>query len=495
MTTDGSPGPVPPRPAAFNPEADYRDLRTETHRRRDAEIAAAQSAALAGNDGANPHHRANALISRLQAERQRAQNGSGYRPVLVDVLNPDRGHPILVVQGELLLRVSSSSPPGHGPRPGPGPRADHAAASTDDGTPPDVQAAILLGRLGYRPQIQHDADLGLLPMQRYITGDKDAAQLIHDRDQVREETGAEVDVNYVCVTGYTTKDEDYPELASVDPAYPPDGTGNEQVFRPITVAVIDTGINRENRTDGWLASIAENGQNEDPLDVLPADGKLDAGAGHGTFVSGVIQQVAPQCDLVVYRDMDTDGMGNVQDIGNAIIKAAADGASIISLSLGTTTVDDQPPTALTLALQTVQQQYPDVLVVASAGNNGSDTPVFPAAAPGVVGVAALNADLSPAPWSSFGPWVTCAAVGVGISSTFVEGDEQHDDGTSQEFGPDAWAIWSGTSFSAPQISAAVARLCQLSPDPITPATALQQLLDGRTTLNGYGYLVQLLPGS
>jgi thermitase len=84
---------------------------------------------------------------------------------------------------------------------------------------------------------------------------------------------------------------------------------------------------------------------------------------------------------------------------------------------------------------------------------------------------------------------------VGISSTFVEGDEQHDDGTSQEFGPDAWAIWSGTSFSAPQISAAVARLCQLSPDPITPATALQQLLDGRTTLNGYGYLVQLLPGS
>lgn len=490
MTTDGTPRSVPPRPAAFNPEADYRDLRTDDQRRNDANVAAAQSDALAAASGANPHHQAGGLIGRLQAERQRAQSGSGYRPVLIDVIRSEQGHPVLVVQGELLLRVPSGPQPGPGPRP---PRPDHAAARTDDGTPPDVQADQLLKHLGYRPQIQHDAGLEFLPMQRYITEDKDANQLIKDRDQVRKATGAEVDVNYVCITGYTTKDEDYPELALVDPAYPPAGTGGEPVLRAITVAIIDTGINRENRTDGWLSTIPETSQNEDFLDVLPADGKLDAGAGHGTFVSGVVQQVAPQCNIVVYRDADTDGMGNVQDIGNAIIQAAADGANIISVSLGTTTVDDQPPTALAVAVQTVQSQYPDVLIVASAGNNGSPTPVFPGAIPGVVAVAALNLDLTPAPWSSFGDWVTCSAVGVGVLSTFVEGDEEHDDGTSQQFGPNAWAIWSGTSFSAPQISGAVARLCQLG--DATPGVAFGQLLAGQPTRLNYGSLIRLLPGS
>jgi Subtilase family len=81
--------------------------------------------------------------------------------------------------------------------------------------------------------------------------------------------------------------------------------------------------------------------------------------------------------------------------------------------------------------------------------------------------------LHPADWSSFGDWVTCSAVGVGIASTFVPGVEDESNGTTQNFGPNAWAIWSGTSFSAPQIAGTVARLCQLNPDPVTPLDALR----------------------
>jgi thermitase len=477
MTTDGTPGPL------------YPDFRSEAQRRSDGRIAAAQSHALT-NSNADPR-RADDLTRRLQAVREQLQSGPGDPPVLIDVIWPDQPGqlPILVARGQLLLRDPA------GPRPGTEHDDTRTGGDPDCDPTPYDQAVNLLKELGYEPRKLHDEPRGPLPFRTFLTHGKGGAELVRNRNQVRKATGADVDLNYVCVTGYTTKDEDTPELTAVDPAFPPAEFGTEQIFRPITVAVIDTGINREDRTDGWLATIAETTQNEDPLDVLPADGILDVSAGHGTFVCGVLQQVAPQSTIVVYRKADTDGMATVQDIGNAIIQAAADGADIISLSMATPAVADEAPAALLTAVQTVQAQYPDVLIVASAGNNGTDVPMYPAAIPGVKAVAALKPDLTPADWSSFGDWVTCSAVGVGIASTFVPGVEDEANGTTQNFGPNAWAIWSGTSFSAPQIAGTVARYCQLSPDPITPLDALQQLLLGAPTEAGYGAKLLLLPGS
>jgi hypothetical protein len=484
MTTDGTPSPLDP------------DFRSEAQRRRDGRIAAAQSQALT-NGNADPG-RGDETIRRLQAVRERLQSGPGVPPDQIEVIWPDepgQRPPILVVRGELLLREPTAAPPG----------ADHEdRAEEDRGGDTDAyeQAVELLGNLGYNPQVQRDHRRDVLPFQTFRTQDKDGAELVRNRNEVREATGVDVDLNYVCVTGYTTKDDDTPVLTIVDPAYPPPGLGPDPVLRPITIAVIDTGINREERTDGWLATIDETAQNEDLLDVLPANGILDASAGHGTFVSGVLQQVAPQCTVVVYKDMDTDGFGNVADIGAAIISAAAAGADIINLSAATPAVQDEIPSALLTAVQTVQTQYPDVLIVASAGNNGSDVPMYPAAIPGVIGVAALNpapsanSALTPVDWSSFGDWVTCSAVGVGIASTFVPGTEDEANGTTEKFGPDAWAIWSGTSFSAPQIAGAVAWHCQVNPTPIRPLDALQQqVLVGAEIEAGYGAKVRLLPGS
>ena len=122
--------------------------------------------------------------------------------------------------------------------------------------------------------------------------------------------------------------------------------------------------------------------------------------------------------------------------------------------------------------------------------------MFPAAMKGVVGVGALAANLTPAPWSNHGFWVNCSAVGVGVISTFVDGVEPHTDAgaiVTEQFGPDAWAIWSGTSFSAPQIAGAVAQLCQLN--DVGPAVALGQLLAGRPTLPGFGFVIPILPGT
>jgi thermitase len=465
-------------------DADYPDRRDEAQRQRDSNVAASQSAALASAN-ANQRTQADTLVDRLLAKRHAVH--SDPAPVQVDVLrrpgSPDHGDEgsVLVAHGELLLRLPTDTPPG----------SVHADAAGPGGDVPAWQQAsdLLQKTLGYKTSVKHDDRKGALPLQTYTNDDQDATGLLDDLNTVRSQTGAEVDLNYVCTTGHIVKGEDYP-VATAGLQW----SQSNQALPAVTVAIIDTGINHDLRTDGWLSTIAETPRNEDLLDVLPADGVLDESAGHGTFVAGVVQQVAPQATIMVYRAVDTQGLGQSDDIGIAIVQAAAGGANIINLSLGTPTVDDQPPLAFTTALQTLQAQYPGVLVVASAGNNGDDTLMFPAAMDGVVGVGALKPDLTAADWSSFGYWVECSAIGVGVTSTFVNGLEQHDDGTgSQQFGPDAWAVWSGTSFSAAQITGAVAQLCQVN--NVDPAAALAQLLGGRATLDGYGYLVKILPGS
>ncbi len=93
---------------------------------------------------------------------------------------------------------------------------------------------------------------------------------------------------------------------------------------------------------------------------------------------------------------------------------------------------------------------------------------------------ALNADgMTRAIWSNYGDWVNCSSVGVGITSTFVEGNEHtpaERQVVTEYFDPNGWALWSGTSFSAPQIAGRVAQLCQQN--NVDPPVALGQLLAG-----------------
>ena len=88
------------------------------------------------------------------------------------------------------------------------------------------------------------------------------------------------------------------------------------------------------------------------------------------------------------------------------------------------------------------------MIVASAGNDGADRPVWPAALPGVVGVGALNRSDSPWKKSNHGPGVRAWSRGVGLDSTFVT--------LAPRFA--GWATWSGTSFAAAHVSGAVAAI-------------------------------------
>lgn len=304
-----------------------------------------------------------------------------------------------------------------------------------------------------------------------------------------------VSVRYVCPLGGVIKGEGGPEPSTGGRRFP-ERPGD---LSDVMVAVVDTGISAEERTDGWLQKLVRD-DNEDLLDAIPVpDGVLDLGAGHGTFVAGAVQQVAPHATLHVERAMDTDGIGTDDEVAAAILRAADAGATIINLSLGTQTLDDEPPLALQVALETLFDGY-DAVVVAAAGNYGDPRPCWPAAFssmfPGrVVAVGGLTASGAGAPWSTHGGWVTCSVVGEGVVSTYVIGTEDvRIDYPPDTFGPNSWATWTGTSFAAPQVAGALARWCQAVPGRTAPE-AVTWLKGEGTPLTGYGRTMILLPGT
>ncbi|MBU4336274.1 MAG: S8/S53 family peptidase, partial [Actinobacteria bacterium] len=223
----------------------------------------------------------------------------------------------------------------------------------------------------------------------------------------------------------------------------------------------------------------------------------DLSAGHGTFVAGLVQQVAPGADIRVYRAIGTAGTGSEIEVACQLIHAVRDGAQVVNLSLGTPSVFDEPPLALAIAFDVVREiemeRGWETVVVAAAGNLGDDSPVWPAAFGRVVAVGALTAQLRPAGWSSRGHWVDFSTVGEGVVSTFVAGAQSPDLVPEPEtFGADAWARWTGTSFTAPQVTGAIARA--MTEHGLSAPDAVKALLATGRPVAGLGRALQILPG-
>jgi hypothetical protein len=111
----------------------------------------------------------------------------------------------------------------------------------------------------------------------------------------------------------------------------------------------------------------------------------------------------------------------------------------------------------------------------------------------VVAVAALQQDMEPAPWSSYGDWVTCSVIGDGVLSVYVEGceDPDFDPRYPDSFGPDSFALHFGTSFAAPQVAARVARVAQ--ENGIGLQAARDEVLACAPERPGYGRVLQIQP--
>lgn len=163
-----------------------------------------------------------------------------------------------------------------------------------------------------------------------------------------------------------------------------------------------------------------------------------AAFGHGTMVSGLVHMVAPRAMIQPLRAFRPDGSGHLSDVLRATYYAAANGANVINMSFSFAAYSAELAQAVNYAMQQ------GLVVVASAGNNGQDTAVYPAALPGVIGVGSTDYLDRRSVFSNFGPrlvWV--AAPGEQIITTYPYG---------------SYSAASGTSFSAPLVSGTVALL-------------------------------------
>ena len=251
----------------------------------------------------------------------------------------------------------------------------------------------------------------------------------------------------------------------------------------VTVAVLDTGTDwelsdrRDGRTDGWLAGVVEDREPEsrNPRRSRPPR-PLHWSAGHGTSVAGIIRMVAPATRVHVYR-VAVFGVVSEVAVAQAILRAARDGADIINLSLGTPALPEHAPLAIEDALAHLPAR---VLVVASAGNHGTFAKAYPAAFDRVVAVGATDLHDRPAPWSGKGDHVTVSTRGLVVAPYVQQPVVQ---------GRNPFAAVGGTSFSCPQISAALAVLLS---NGIAPSQAVDALIANGRPEPDFGVIVRLL---
>jgi subtilisin family serine protease len=252
----------------------------------------------------------------------------------------------------------------------------------------------------------------------------------------------------------------------------------------VSIKVIDTGLEPN---WAWATTAPTiTGDSEDYTN--PGSRFLPRSAGHGTFIAGVIRQVAPAAEVEVLRTVNTHGFVDelrlAEDI-REMVKAPPDilvicsGGYAISLgSFGTQkdpTLDWLYPLELLNAFEYYLANTKDTIIVMSAGNNDSIDPCFPAAFTVTLGqpdrlvsVGALDSGGWRALFSNYGdptgktsggPWVSASTLGVRIRGPFVPGDEDpiyEPDFQPESWGADAFAQWSGTSFSAPAVAAQIA---------------------------------------
>jgi subtilisin family serine protease len=272
-----------------------------------------------------------------------------------------------------------------------------------------------------------------------------------------------------------------------EPSGRPDGPDEhrKELGEGAKVAIVDNGIAKESLGDPFLASGLEYDADDlDPKTVYEAaratpPGTLDVGAGHGTFVTGVIRQLAPSCRVKIIRALDSDGVAPEEQVAAGILEAREWGADLVNLSFGGYTESDQPPILLDRAIRSL---HPEVIVVAAAGNEGTDRPIFPGAIRRVVSVGATDqlgndhqhpvTDL--APYSNYGWWVDLAAPGQ-WRSTFVTGLENPALDPEPDTFEKPFAEAGGTSFAAAAVTGALAALLD-EKDCTEPREALRRRL-------------------
>jgi len=266
----------------------------------------------------------------------------------------------------------------------------------------------------------------------------------------------------------------------------------------VVVAVIDTGIVRSNGTKSGSVhpdlagifvdeydfisdssmSLDGDGRDADATDVgdngayssfhgTHVAGTIGALTNNGIGVAGVAGGKGSGVRIMPLRVLGAGG-GTTTDIAAAVRYAAGDQsaashsytADVINMSLGSTANDPTLASAISYAASQ------GVVIVAAAGNDGTNSKYYPAAYPEVISVSATGIGAEITGYSNYGSTIDIAAPGGGFTydlnfDTYPDGiwsTLADYSGIGSVYNVDVYALSQGTSMATPHVAAAAALL-------------------------------------
>ena len=233
--------------------------------------------------------------------------------------------------------------------------------------------------------------------------------------------------------------------------------------RDIVVAVLDTGVDVnhpdlkdniwvnkgeipnndiDDDNNGYIDDVSGWNFEEDNNDVIPELGWYGV-EGHGTQVSGVIAGVGNNGLGVCGVNWQGSIMAlrlsiyvTSAEVAEGLDYATANGAHVVNMSFGSDEFGPEGDPIVKTAIDNAFAQ--GILLVASAGNDDSARPNYPAAYYNVMAVASTNGEDIKTGHSSFGSWVDITAPGTDIVTTDLNNE---------------YVATAGTSFSGPYVVA------------------------------------------
>ncbi len=326
-----------------------------------------------------------------------------------------------------------------------------------------------------KTQANLSEDLALLEIPKF----KNKAELKKLINQINHEKFKNQDYeiiaaypNYIYETTSETLNDPYYTKQAVFKVVKPEKTWELSKGKGVVVAVIDTGVDYKHQdlaANIWANSdeIASNGIDDDNNgyvdDIHGWDFIEEAGyncswgedcigedndpmdySGHGTHVSGIIAAtqnnkigisgIAPEALIMplraAYATSPNSASLKTSDILKAIRYAIVNKADVINMSFAGYELG---------VLEEILDLADDVgiVLVAAAGNNSSDSRVYPAALPKVLAVTAMEYDGEESYYANYGSWIDIAAPGSRILSTTPN---------------NSYDIKQGTSMAAPLVS-------------------------------------------
>jgi len=212
----------------------------------------------------------------------------------------------------------------------------------------------------------------------------------------------------------------------------------------VAIAILDSGVDPEHEDLKERILIGYN--------AFENNAEFHDDNGHGTHVAGItaattnnaigIAGVSWFNPILPVKVLNQDAEGTAFEVASGIRWATDQGAKVINMSLG----DSFNSKILYDAIKYAYKN--DVVLIAAAGNENEETPMYPAAYEEVIAVSAVDDRRHKAVFSNYGDHIDVTAPGEHIPSTFLD---------------NSYVMMSGTSMAAPHVAGLAGLIRSIKP--------------------------------